>query len=299
MLGKNQPAIQIGAQCNKPFACDYQHHCWQHIPDYSVYNIYRGNKVDDIISKIASHDIKDIPANLLPNGLKKIDVEAYQNNQTHIDAENISAWLGKLSYPLYFLDYETIMPAIPLFDKTRPFQQIPFQFSLHIQRDEASDTENDTEHVEFLHQQLSDPRQAFAEALVKSCGTTGSVIAYNQSFEKARNRELARDFPQYANALHAINDRVIDLLQPFKKRWLYSPKQQSSASLKSVLPAFTDLSYDDMTIAGGGDAMNDYLDFMQGNIANPDELFKNLKQYCKLDTHAMLALMQKLYYVKQ
>ena len=285
-----EPEIAISDHCNKPYQCEFKHHCWQHIPDYSVYNIYRFNKVDDVIGKIHSYDIADIPTDLLPNNVKQIDVTAYQNNQPHVAPANIAEWLGTLSYPLYYLDYETIAPAIPVFDGTHPFQQIPFQFSLHIQQIQGGETH----HIEFLHQEQSDPREAFAKALVKSCGDTGSVVVYNQGFEMARNRELAKQVPEYADALLGINARVIDLMVPFKKRWLYHPQQQSSCSIKTVLPIYTDFSYDELSIGNGGDAMGAYLDFIHGKSNDTETLFANLKQYCKLDTFAMVELMKKL-----
>lgn len=111
------------------------------------------------------------------------------------------------------------------------------------------------EHKEFLHQDQSDPREAFVDKLVQDCGTHGTIIVYNQAFEIARNNELAADFSEYAESIRLINDRVIDLLVPFRSRWLYHPSQKGSASIKAVLPAFTDLSYDDLEISHGGEAM--------------------------------------------
>lgn len=289
---KDEPDIQIGERCFNPFECEYRHHCWKHIPKYSVFDIYQKKKTGEIINQIGSYDIKDIPPNLFPNGAKAIDVDCYQCNKGHVEKEPIREWLAGLEYPLYYLDYETLMPAIPLFDGTRPFQQVPFQFSLHIQESPNAELK----HFEFIHKEQSDPREAFAKALVELCGKSGSVIVYNQGFEMARNRELANDFPQYADGLLAINDRVVDLLEPFKKRWIYSPKQQGSASIKYVLPAFTDLKYEDMGIANGQEAMDGYLSFAKGNVS-PEQshiLWKNLSEYCKLDTYAMVELLEML-----
>ena len=121
----------------------------------------------------------------------------------------------------------------------------------------------------------------------------GHVIVYNQSFEIARNNDLARDFPEYATALNAINSRIIDLLEPFKKRWLYNPNQKSSASIKAVLPAFTDLSYDDLEISHGGDAMLQYNAFINGSLPEAEQpaLWDNLIEYCKQDTYAMVLIL--------
>ncbi len=201
------------------------------------------------------------------------------SGETIVDQGNIRGFLDQLQYPLYFLDYETVNQAIPPFDGTKPYQQIPFQFSVHIQEEPGAELT----HHEYLHKEQSDPRRTFAEQLVELCGQEGSVIVYSQAFEIARNKELAAGFPEYAVAIEAINARIIDLLVPFKKRWLYSPEQKSSASIKAVLPAFTNLSYDDLEIANGSEAMLQYGSFLKGELANEGlpALWDGLTEYCR------------------
>lgn len=184
------------------------------------------------------------------------------------------------------------MPAIPLFEGTRPYQQIPFQFSVHIQES----PEAKLLHHEFLHKERSDPRHPFIENLITFCGQEGSVIVYNQAFEIARNNELAKDFPRYAFEINSITERMVDLLVPFKNRWLYHPDQKSSASIKAVLPCFTNLSYEGMEIGHGGEAMLQYGAFLEGNL-KPDDLpflWDNLIKYCGQDTYAMKLLLDQL-----
>ena len=221
-----------------------------------------------------------------------MDVESYLNDETIIDQGSIRGFLDQLQYPLYFLDYETVNKAIPLFDGTRPYQQIPFQFSVHIQEEPGAELT----HHEYLHKERSDPRKDFVERLTELCGQEGSVIVYNQAFEIARNNELAAEFPEHAVAIEGINARIIDLLVPFKKRWLYKPEQKSSASIKSVLPAFTDLSYDGLEISIGSDAMLQYGAFLKGVFDSDDlpALWKALTEYCKQDTYAMVLLLNVL-----
>ena len=201
--------------------------------------------------------------------------------------------MQKLVYPLYYLDYETVMPAIPLFEGSRPYQQIPFQFSLHIQKKQGGECK----HTSFLHKQKTDPRRALAEFLIQSCGKKGSIIVYNANFEKSRNKELAEMFPDLAENIHAVNDRIVDELIPFRSRFLYHYLQQSSASIKKVLPAFTSLSYDELDIHNGNEAMEGYLDFIEGNLTLKEEqnLFQALETYCGQDTYAMVLLMDVLY----
>lgn len=170
------------------------------------------------------------------------------------------------------------MPAIPIFDNTSPYSQIPFQFSLHIQKE----PHGELEHIEFLHQKQSDPRRSLAEALVEGCGKKGSIVVYNQQFEKTRNKELADLFPDLSADILAINERVVDQLIPFRNRYLYSSKQKSSASIKYVLPAFSDLSYKGMNIANGGDAMTKDLAFLNGSQTEEEskQMFEDLLKYC-------------------
>jgi hypothetical protein len=288
----NQPTEEIGARCNGPFECEYKSYCWQKVPEYSIFNIFSAKKADSIVKIAESYEIKDIPSKFSPSVIKKIDIEAYLTGNIVKDKIKIDGFLRHIQYPLYYLDYETIGPAIPLFDGTKPYEQIPFQFSLHIQNTAA----DELEHFEFLFREKTDPRKAFTQSLIKLCGSEGSIIVYNKSFEAACNNKLGAVFPAYAEGLKKINQRMVDLLVPFKKRWLYSPTQKGSASIKAVLPAFSTLDYKELEIAGGGEASSKYQDFAKGNISNQeaDSLFENLSKYCSLDTYAMFVLIEKM-----
>lgn len=289
---KDEPDVSIGARCFAPFECDYKAHCWKHVPEYSVYNVFTKAKADEVVKRHSTFDLAKLASDLLPTGNKGIDVASFLSGKTHIQPALIKSFLANLRYPLYFLDYETLMPAIPLFDGTRPFQQIPFQFSVHIQESPG----RELVHKEYLHKQKTDPRPDLVRNLVDACGLDGTVIVYNQAFEMARNNELAQEFPQYAAALDAINGRMLDLLVPFRSRWAYHPKQNGSASIKAVLPAFTDLTYEGMEIDNGGEASLQYLMFMQGKLSDEDSktLWKNLDAYCGQDTYAMKVLLNVL-----
>lgn len=289
---KDEPQEKIGARCFKPFDCDYIGHCWQGVPDYNIYSVLTKTKADEVVESLGSYEVKSLPAALMPKGAKGKDVNSYIKGAVYAEPDNIRRFLEGLQYPLYFLDYETIASAIPIFDGTRPFQTIPFQFSLHIEQTPGTELR----HHEFLHKEQTDPRKAFIEALISLCGSSGSVVAYNQAFEKGVNESLKRDFPQHAAAIEAINARMADLLVPFKNRWLYHPSQNGSASIKKVLPAFTDLSYDGMAIGNGQDASQKYLDFMQGKLTPEaiEVLWRGLTEYCGLDTLAMKALVDVL-----
>ena len=297
------PKISVSPHCHSPYTCRYYEYCWKDIPEYNLYSLYRNSekeqdKLEQVIRKTKSLDVHGISPDLYPSGTKSLDVECYQKNKIHVDRIALREWLKELHYPLYFLDYETMMPAVPLYDSTRPYQQIPFQFSLHIQKksDTSSPLPLSSKHYSFLHRRCSDPRKAFLRKLLRFCKGKGSIIVYNAAFEKTRNRELALAFPKYAKKLEALNERILDIAEPFRRRFLYHPKQCSSYSLKAVLPAFSDLGYENMAIADGGAAMDAYQNFQKGMLSKKElpKLWRDLEEYCKQDTYAMLVLLHKI-----
>ena len=289
----DEPSVPIGRHCRSPFECDYMGYCWQHVPDYSVFNVFGGAKLDGLLAA-GVLDLSDLPAGFPLTERQEIDVHAYRNRSTHVDRYGIDSFLSTLKYPLYYLDYETIFPAIPLFDDSSPFQQIPFQFSLHIQDKKGGELT----HIEFLHTEMTDPRPDFVAALVEHGGTEGSVIVYNMGFESRINRELSASFPRHAAALEKINSRMVDLLVPFRSRHLYHYKMTGSASIKSVLPAFVpDLTYDALAISDGGMASLNYLKCLGDRVSDDAQrkIHEALRQYCKMDTYAEARLLEVLY----
>jgi len=288
-----EPEIEFGSQCYSPFECDYIHHCMKHIPDYSVYNIFRGSKLETLLSDNII-ELEDIPDDFDVTERQSIDIEAWKKNKLYKDKHGIKEFLNTLEYPLYFLDYETIYPALPLYDNSRPYQQIPFQYSLHIQKKRGGSLQ----HIEFLYTDEDDPRPSFIMSLIENCGKKGSVVVYNQSFENRINRELSLDFPRHKAALKSISDRMIDLLVPFRSRLLYHPEMKGSASLKAVLPAFVPrMSYDKLEIQDGGMASILYMSCMRGMVTEDEKqkIYGDLKDYCCQDTLAEAKLLEVLY----
>lgn len=289
-----EPQVDLCGACKK---CPFFAYCGKDLPEYSIFNLPQGKKVDDLYATYHSFKIEDLPPDFSDNPKQLIDSHAYLEGEDYFQPQSIQEWLNSLIYPLYYLDYETVQCAIPLFDRAKPYSQIPFQFSLHIQMQKGGNVE----HIGFLHRERTDPRRALAECLVQNCGQKGSVVVYNQTFEKTRNKELAELFPDLSDRLLAINERVIDQLIPFRRRFLYSPQQKSSASIKYVLPAFCDLSYKGMEIANGGEAMSEYQAFLE-NRQTPEAsnaMFEALDKYCAQDTLAMVKLMDVLYFYAQ
>jgi hypothetical protein len=290
----DEPVIAPGEQCYDPFECDYIAHCIGPGPEFPVQNIFRpGWRLDTLLADNIL-DVRDIPVGFDATERQLIAMQACRGNQVYTNRSRIAEWLEELQYPLYFLDYETINPPVPLFDNSRPFQQIPFQFSLHIQRSKGGALE----HVAFLHTDTSDPRPDLIRRLIDSCGTEGSVVVYNQAFENRINNELGAAFPEFKDALDNISDRMQDLLIPFRSRFIYHPQMNGSASLKSVLPAFVSgLSYDDLIIRDGETASLMYLNCIKDAVSDQEKarIFQGLKSYCALDTLAEVKLLEVLY----
>ena len=290
---RKEPEIEIGGHCTSPFECDYIPYCWDHIPDYSVYDIFTGSKLDTLLDEHILN-ISEVPEDIDLTDRQTIEISACKSNKIHSDTAEIKAFLVRLKYPLYYLDYETISPAMPLFDNSSPYETIPFQFSLHVQLKKGGDLK----HVEFLHTGADDPRPGFLAALVNACHKQGSVVVYNQPFEAGVNNRLALKFPEYAASLEKINDRMVDLLVPFRSRHLYHPAMKGSASLKSVLPAFVpDLTYRGLAISNGEVASITYNRCISGQVPEEEkkQIFDDLREYCKLDTLAEVRLVEVLY----
>lgn len=291
-LSGDEPNVALSkATRNRFYTCGYCHHCCADLPHYSVFDAFRNPAADRIFNKYGA-DLHNVPESVYANKSCGRLIRAFLNNTDIADRTALAEFTSKLQYPLYFLDYESIQPAIPMFDNSRPYQQICFQFHLIVQ------SEPDAPLIEYgyLHQESgTDPRPKLIERLIKTCGDHGSVIVYNRGFEQGRNSEMARDFPRYADALNAINNRVVDLLEPFKEYALYRPCQNGSVSIKATLPAFVpEMSYQNLGIHNGAEASDQFMAFMTGQ-QTPDEtaeMMLNLHEYCGQDVMAMVRLLE-------
>ncbi|MCA9329592.1 DUF2779 domain-containing protein, partial [Candidatus Saccharibacteria bacterium] len=223
------------------------------------------------------------------NILGKEDTDPQGEVTPRIDKDAIQQFMSGLEYPLYFLDYETMMSLVPYFDGHRPYQQVPFQYSLHI----LESREAELTQKEYLHRENSNPAQPLAEQLVKDIGDKGSVIVWFEGFEKARNTELGEMLPEYKQAMEAINNRVVDLMIPFKLKWYDDPRFNGSASIKQILPVVCPhLSYKELGIQEGGSAQRLWMEaILDAKRADQkDQILDDLIEYCKLDTHAMVEI---------
>lgn len=289
------PEIEIGQHCSDPYGCLFTSFCWQHIPEYSVFNLARGGERSwDLYAK-GILEIKDIPFEYTMGDSARIQYESELTGEPFINKEAIGRFLNGIEYPVYHFDFETFMSAIPLFDNARPYQQIPFQYSIHKQ-----ETANgEAEHFEYLAEtsaEQKDPREALIIQMLKDLGTEGSILAYHASFEITQIKALAQDFPQYADDLLTLNKRMIDLEAPFRSKYYYTKEMQGRSSIKKVLPALVpELSYGDLEVQEGGTAMAVFLAMFNGTFnGDVEQMRKNLLAYCERDTWAMVKLLEKL-----
>lgn len=291
-----EPKIDIGPHCSDPYDCDYIPYCWRRIPEDSVFDL-RGRGIDKFaLYRRGIVRLKDVPLEEL-NGAQRFQAEATLEQKDVTDAAAIREFLDTLWYPLCHLDFETFDNPVPPFDGVRPYQKIPFQYSLHIEREEGSDPE----HFEYLAQPNVDPRRELAEKLIAEIPEDACVLTYNQAFEKSVLRELAALFPDLADGLQKRIDNIRDLMVPFKKRYLYRWLMRGSYSIKQVLPALVpDLSYKGLGVADGGMAMLAYHEMCSAaDPARVAEIRKALLAYCELDTWAMVRILEVLREVEE
>lgn len=291
---KSTPQVDIGSYCLSPYPCDFKGYCWKHIPEYSVFNISRLSTTSKFeLYKKGILNIKDVPKDFKLNESQLLQVNCEISGEKHIDKAKIKDFLAGLKYPLYYLDFETFMTAVPIFDKSKPYQQIVSQYSLHIQNEK----EGALVHKEFLAEANGiDPRVQLMDHLINDCGESGDIIVYNLEFESTRIQEMMAAFPEKALALGKINERLKDLMIPFQNKWYYAPELQGSYSIKKVLPSLVpELSYKNLNIKEGGTALSVFTAMVKGEFkGDVAQTRKDLLEYCKLDTFAMVEIINKL-----
>ena len=288
-----QPKVTIREYCNKPYECQMKPVCWAFLPEGNVTQLSRGmSKRFDLLEQGVTL-IKDIPSNFKLTDNQKIQRDCAISGREHIDKAEIEKFIKGLQYPLYFMDFETIFEVIPRFDGIKPYQQVPFQFSVHIQRSPGATVE----HVSYLHKSGDDPRLAFIRSLDGCIGKDGTIIVYSQNMEEGRIKELAETFPEFSASCQSMRLRMIDLLVPFRSFHYYHPNQKGSASLKKVLPVIVGQGYEGLAIAEGMLASTEYVRVTYGeNVSVEDRVrvYNDLEVYCALDTKAMVDILKGL-----
>lgn len=286
------PEIPIGPHCDSPYTCSFKGTCWKEIPDYSIFNISR---IGELAWKLFRRGVVkpgDIPEDVPLNDKQWLEVRHFLSKKPHIDKAGIRQFLDTLNFPLLYLDFETIMPVVPIFQKTSPYQVIPFQYSLHIQQKPGAKLV----HKSFVGDGKNDPRRGLVEQLLADTAGPGDILMYT-SYEKTQLTSLAYSFPEFRKDILERISRLKDISTPFSQRLYYSHKMKGSYSIKSVYPALVPHgeSYTDLEINNGGLASQAYESIhFDVDPAHRESIRKNLLAYCRLDTLAMVSIMDVL-----
>ncbi len=298
--GPEAPPKAIGGHCAKPYECSFKAHCWAHVPEYSVFNLAYAKiekKLELFNSGVQRIDQINPDMHKLTPG-QKAQVEIAKLGRARVDMPALAKFLATLTYPRAFLDFETDPAVVPPYDGLRPYQQLPFQASVRVQKEPGAPL---TEHA-FLGDGLSDPRAALADFLVERVGSRGAVVAYHKSFEGGRLEETAGHFfaegrGDRSGPLKAMAGRLWDLADPFRTGIYVHPAFRGRWSIKAVLPVLVpELTYKGLEVADGTQAMAAYAQLKNPKLPKAERarLTAALKVYCGLDTEAMVKILEHL-----
>ena len=262
------------------------------LPKNSIYNLPKINYRN--AEKLIAQNIETIDeiqdASSLSHGTEKY-WHARSRGAQHIDTVGLRKFIKSIKYPVYYLDYESSANAVPTWDGTSPHQQVPFQYSLHIQRSPSAEIE----HFEYLHQDVDCPIDGLLLSLSEHIEPEGTILVWSKRFEKKRNEEMALYSPKHANFLSSVNERVIDLMDPFSDNIITDPAFLGSNSIKDVLPVMVpEFSYSDLEINNGGSAASEWQRVTFSEAADKETIYTDLKKYCERDTEAMVLIHEVL-----
>ncbi len=292
---EEEPPVDLAENCRD---CELFGWCGRDLPSPSVFNLYRLQKkkmIEYYRQGLVSFADLD-RAGVIKNATQQRQIDYFLSDLgIYTEPDRIREFLARLTYPLYFLDFETMMPAVPFCVGTHPFAQIPFQYSLHYIEREGGELF----HKEFLAESGVDPRRSIAEALCRDIPADACVTAYNKRFECSRIHELAETFPDLSEHLLAIEAHIVDLLDPFQKGWYYKREIGGSFSIKSVLPAICpddpELDYHELDgVHNGTEAMSVFPEIQYMLPEEAERARRNLLAYCRLDTLAMVKVWEEL-----
>jgi predicted RecB family nuclease len=285
------PDLPVGRHCTNPGTCEFYDHCNVPRPDDHIgYLPYiHASAVEELV-EMGVDSICNIPDDYELTEIQRRAASSVQSGKPWFSAE-LREVLNGLTYPLYFMDFETVNRAIPPFRGMRPYDQLPFQFSVHSQKEPGATLE----HHEFLATDTTDPRREFITSLCSVLGKSGSIVVYS-AFESQRLAELAAWLPDFADRIKNIQARLWDLL-PIVRSHVYHPAFAGSYSIKSVLPALVPgMTYEGMKVADGTDAGLAWESLVRGSLDQNERnrIRKALLDYCGQDTTAMVRLLESL-----
>jgi len=261
---------------------------------YSIYNLaYPSAQQIGTLEDRGISLIKDIREELALREKQVVQIQTTRDNKRIIDKAKIEEFLETLKYPLYFLDYETFSSVIPTFDGCRPYQDYPFQYSLHMLDVPSAKLR----HTGYLHQENSNPVLGLIKQLKQDIGDAGTILTWNMSYEKGCNDRMIAMYPEYAEFLTNLNERINDLMMPFSKMWFFDKDFMGSASVKKVMPVLApELSYKELGVGDGLLARRTWTQtVLEGkNQVGRDRIMEDLSKYCTLDTFAMVRILEEL-----
>lgn len=290
-----EPFRDIGRHCKEPFECPFIDYCSPKNSQakFPLSILPNANKLIEALISDGYKCLTDVPESRLTNQKHKKIWRVSKSGEPELDKE-ASSLLNQLSYPWFFLDFETIAYAVPRWIGTHPYMQVPFQWSCHIKRTADCSIE-EFGHRDFLDITGEDPRENFIKSLLEAVEKDGTIFVYNEAFEKSRIKELQRDFPKYSELLDDINSRIFDLLKIAREHY-YHPDMMGSWSIKAVLPTvYAGVTYKELAVKDGTMAQDEYLRALSRHTTDDErkEIDKALKDYCAMDTLTMWRLADK------
>lgn len=294
ILDGGEPVIEVGDQCEDPFPCEFTAYCRRNSPpepEFPLTILPRGRKVVKMLAEKGYNDLREVPEQMLENENHRRVWSASKSGNAIID-HSVRKVLAKYDYPRYFLDFEGINFAVPILPGTKPYQQVPFQYSCHIDYSGGK-----LEHHSYLHTTQESPIRPLVTDLLQKLGQRGPIFVYNQAYEKTVLSQMAELLPDLAGNINSVIERIVDLL-PITIAHYYHPKMMGSWSIKAVLPTIApELGYDNLDeVTDGCEAQNAFI-----QIINPEttesrrqELISKLQKYCERDTLGLVAIMDFL-----
>lgn len=298
MQSEDEPVDDIGLHCFSPYACGFFGHCSRFLASPNVFDVagmQKRSMFKHYLEGTVSFEDLEYQRNLNPKYLLQISHELH-DMPCHVEKDSITDFLSNLFYPIYFLDFETVQPAIPLYECSKPYEQIVFQYSLHFIESEGGELR----HKEYFAYPGEDPRRKLAEQLCQDIPLDVCTLAYHMAFEKGRLKSLAALYPDLAEHLMNIHDNIHDLMIPFRQKNYYCKAMQGSYSIKYVLPALfpdnPDLDYQNLEgVQDGMEASATFINMENMTAEEIEESREHLLKYCELDTYAMVKIWEKLH----
>ncbi|TGK35925.1 DUF2779 domain-containing protein [Leptospira gomenensis] len=290
---KNLPPRSVSRNCAHPRNCVYPEICLTPEVPGDIFTLREGKEESGRFYKEGIFHLKDIRN---PEGLtsrQKIQIETAKTGIPYVNHKVFVEFLKRIKFPIHFLDFESINPPIPVYPDSNPFQHVPFLFSLHVLRQDLTE---EPESFHYIDDGTTDPRKGILEKLQQWISPGGTVLCYNDKFEKRCLEESAAVFPEFKPWLKSIENDFVDLAKPFWEYEYYHPDQKGSTSLKTILPVITGKSYRDLNIKSGQTANAEFLRLKTETVSEEEKrkIENSLIEYCKLDTYAMVLILRKI-----